>query len=224
MNNKISTTFNAQEIRAVMVDCYGTIVEVFTEYATPDHRVWRTLSNFMRYHGFYHTPENLCFIFEEAKHSEKVDCLETAGREPFDIQERNVYKPLMPSASDALLQTAAEIFRAETSASLRLYPGAEQFLTYINSRDDVKLCLMSNGQAIYTVPEMNALKITHLFDEINISSETFFRKPSRHFFRIMIDKLRIKPKHILMIGNHPGDDIKTAHAMGIHTCYIKWMN
>lgn len=219
MENKISSTFHAGDIRAVLTDCYGTIVEVFTENTPPGHQVWSVLSNFLRYHGYHYTPNELCERFFECIRKKKTAGQAKAQGEAFDIEERKVYQSLLPGANDALIQTAAQIFRAASTISLRLYPGVMRCLTDLRGKG-MKICLMSNAQRIYTLPELNALKLTPMFDEINISSDTFFRKPSAKFFQIMVDRLGIPPEKLLMVGNHPGDDIVTAHKLGLRTCYI----
>lgn len=218
-NNKISSTFHAGDIQAVLTDCYGTIVEIWTQKTPPGHQVWSVLSNFLRYYEYNYTPNELANAFFDCIRKEKTAGQAKANGEAFDIEERNVYQVLLPGADDALIQTAAQIFRSVSTISLQLYPGVMRCLTDLRSKG-IKICLMSNAQSIYTIPELNALKLTPLFDEMNISSDTFYRKPSAKFFQIMVDRLGIPPEHLLMVGNHPGDDIVTAHNMGICTCYI----
>lgn len=216
---KFPGNLNPGELKAVWLDCYGTIIEAVTEDTPPEHLVWRVLSRYQAYYGFDYEPSELCEKFFRFHGDEKRKGKLLSAGEAFDIEERNVFRRLMPGAGEQLIQNAGEIFRASTTRLLRLYPGAKEFMEELRGAG-VKLCLMSNAQTIYTVPELRGLGIYDLFDEVGISSDFFYRKPSPEFFRIMLSRLRLAASKVLMIGNHPGDDITTPHQMGIHTCYL----
>lgn len=207
-------------LKLVMLDCYGTVAEIWTENTPPEHHVWRTLSTFMYYHGINYTPEALCHAFFAAKDHEKVVGRERACGEPFDIEERNVFASLLHSDDENLIQTVAEIFRASSTLKRCCpYLGAIEFLKAAR-RNGFKTSLASNAQSIFTVPELKATGLAECFDFIGISSSAFFRKPSSKFFQFILDHFGVSPSQALMIGNHDGDDMKTSHAMGLRTCYL----
>ncbi|MBR0035770.1 MAG: HAD family hydrolase [Synergistaceae bacterium] len=207
-------------IKLAMLDCYGSVAEIWTEKTPPEHHVWRTLSTLMSYRGVNYTPEDLCHAFFAAKDHEKAVGIAKACGEPFDIEERNVFASLLHSDDEFLVQTAAEIFRASSTwKRCRPYPGAIEFLKAAR-RNGLKTSLASNAQSIFTVPELKATGLAECFDFIGISSSVFYRKPSPKFFQFILDHFGVSPEQALMIGNHDGDDMKTSHAMGIKTCYL----
>lgn len=215
-------SIKASDLKAISLDCYGTIIQIRTDMTPPEHKVWLTLKNFIAYRtGIFYTPEELCGKFFEYKGLEKKAGLPRAGDEPFEIEELNVYRKLMPGADEQSVQTAAEIFRAATTnPTFKLYRGAKEFLTAAKNAG-LKLSFASNAQVVYTTGEVKALGIYDLFDgnvERGISSTTFFRKPSKKFFRCILDNLGLEPHEVLNIGNYAPDDIAPAKAIGMHTC------
>lgn len=218
------SNLKVSNLKAVTLDCYGTLIDSQTTPTPKGHQVWRTLANFIAYKtGIRYTPEELCEKFFEVKSLEKKAGIPRAGGESFDIEELNVYRYLMPRADEQSLKTAAEIFRAETTdPSFNTYPGVKEFLTAAKQAG-LKISLSSNAQRCYTESELKATGIYEFFDDISsgISSATFFRKPSTRFFRQILENLGgLKPEEVLNIGNFKPDDIIPAHEVGMYTCLV----
>ena len=207
-------------VKLAMLDCYGTVGEIWTAPTPPGHPVWGTLSEYTYYYGVNYTPDELCHAFFAEKRRENDLCNEGAGGEPLEIEERNVFARLLHSDDPYHIQTAGEIFRASSTLQrFRPYPGAIEFLKAAR-RNSLKTSLASNAQSMFTLPELKASGLAECFDFIGISSDLRFKKPSPRFFQIILDHFGVAPEQALMIGNHDGDDMKTSHAMGIKTCYL----
>ena len=67
---------------------------------------------------------------------------------------------------------------------------------------------------------MKRLGIYESFDEVFISSDWNFKKPSPTYFGYLLDKIPFSPKEIMMVGNSPRDDIVPAYALGLQTCFL----
>lgn len=222
---KFSDSIKASDLKAISFDCYGTLIDIRTDMTPPDHPVWRTLAMFAYYHtGVRRLPEEFCGKFFEYKELEKQAGDSRAEGEPFEIEELNVYRKLFVGADEQIIRTAAEIFRASTTnpKTFKLFRGTKEFMKAAKQAG-LRLFMTSNSQNCYTVPEFKALGIYDLFDghmEEGISSSTFFRKPSKKFFQMMLDNLEVQPHEVLNIGNYLPDDITPAKALGIHTCLL----
>lgn len=222
---KFSDSIKASDLKAISFDCYGTLIDIKTEMTPPDHPVWRVLSLYAFYHtGVRTSPEEFCDKFFKYKDLEKQAGLARAEGEPFEIEELNVYKRLMPTVSEQVVKTAAEIFRASTTdpKKFKLFRGVKEFMVAANQAG-LRLFMTSNAQNCYAIQEFKALGIYDLFDghmEEGISSSTFFRKPSKKFFQMMLDNLGVQPHEVLNLGNFAPDDIHPAKALGINTCLM----
>lgn len=222
---KFSDSIKVSDLKAISFDCYGTLIDIKTEMTPPEHPVWRTLSMLAYYHtGVRTSPEGFCGQFFKYKDLEKQAGIARAEGEPFEIEELNVYRKLFVGVDEQIVKTAAEIFRASTTdlRKFKLFRGVKEFLVAAKQAG-LRLFMTSNAQNCYTVPEFKALGIYDLFDghmEEGISSSTFFRKPSKKFFQMMLDRLGIQPNEVLNCGNYAPDDIMPAKAIGIKTCLL----
>lgn len=80
--------------------------------------------------------------------------------------------------------------------------------------------LLTNAQAIFTIPELKLLRIIDCFDGIIISSTEECAKPDPHFFQTACIRYNLEKNDTLMIGNDPVTDIEGANAYGIDSIYI----
>ena len=87
-------------------------------------------------------------------------------------------------------------------------------------RRGVRICLLSNAQSCFTMPELRRLGIAEAFDEIFLSSDFGVRKPSPAFFRAALARAGLSPREVLMVGNDPDADIRGAEAVGMESRYI----
>lgn len=222
---KFPANFDVSKLKAVSFDAYGTILFSKTEMTPPTHKIWSILCNFIRYHtGLRYTPEKLCQKFFYYKDVEKKAGLEKTGGEPFEINEIEVYRHLMPGAKEENFWTAAQIFRATTAdPSFDLYRGVKEFMLAAKQHG-LKISMSSNAQKAYNFWELKALGIDKIFDnptmESGLSSEIGFQKPSTKFFQCIVKNLGVQPHEILNVGNWKNDDITPARAIGMHTCLV----
>ena len=122
-------------------------------------------------------------------------------------------------ASPALIAETALLFRRASTTHLRLYAGASELLRSL--RQQGKVLLLSNAQALFTRPELAELGIADAFDGVYLSSEAGFKKPDPRFFRLALEREGLEARDCLMIGNDPLCDGAGARRAGLDACVIR---
>ena len=100
---------------------------------------------------------------------------------------------------------------------------AKKILEYFKNKN-YKLILMSNTSFSRRVVLKMLGDLSDYFDEIIISSETVFRKPSQHFFEIGIRKLSLEKENIYYIGNDYYYDVYGSSNSGINSIWFNENN
>ena len=80
--------------------------------------------------------------------------------------------------------------------------------------------LLSNAQTDFTRPEIEMMGLTEYFDDIFISSEAGYKKPSKEFYKRLLDTFSLDSKTCLMVGNDETADIAGAVIMGMDSLYL----
>lgn len=94
------------------------------------------------------------------------------------------------------------------------FPNLLPTLTQIKAAG-VKLGLISNGYGDFQFANLQALCIDHLFDEILISEWEELRKPDPAIFHRALKKLGVEADSALFVGDHPENDVRASHAVGM---------
>lgn len=200
-------------------DLYGTLVDIHTDEEAP--QVWEKLCLFYGYHGARYSPPELKAAYKRlVRDGEGPQYSHEAHPE---IQIETVFRALFTEKGvrpgEALVLHAGQFFRILTTEYLRLYDGVPGMLEALH-RMGKRVYLLSNAQRIFTAYELNVLGIAQYFDGILISSDCGVKKPDRRFFRLLLDRYRLKAEESVMIGNDCTTDIAGAAAVGLDTFYI----
>ena len=206
-------------------DLYGTLVDIRTDEQRPS--LWRGTAEYLSlcgavYGGTELRERYLALCADEtdllaARHPER-------DREETEIELRNVFRRLFEekgvSVSDERIADTAVLFRALSfRRAPKLMKGVRQTLSELRTRG-ARVCLLSNAQSCFTIPELQRLGITDAFDHIFISSDFGCRKPSSAFFRAAMDCAGVPAREVLMVGNDPVADIRGADSVGMESRYI----
>ncbi|MHB1864920.1 MAG: HAD family hydrolase [Candidatus Saccharimonadales bacterium] len=84
----------------------------------------------------------------------------------------------------------------------------------INLKEHYKIGLLSNASSIYIRTILRKTGIADLFDQIIISSEIGYIKPSNKIFDLAINKLEVRPSEAIFIDDN-ASFCKAAEALGI---------
>ncbi len=83
-----------------------------------------------------------------------------------------------------------------------------------------KLGLITNGAPDLQWRKIRGGQLTDYFECIVISGEYDYGKPDERLFRIAVDKLKVQPDHVMMVGDSLKSDIKGAAAAGLITVWV----
>lgn len=128
----------------------------------------------------------------------------------------------LPGITSTNLQSLASEAAGFTEIMNRncvLYEDSLDFLEYLRSKR-MKLALLTNGPADGQRTKIEALGIGHFFDQIFISGETGYEKPSPAAFTNALNVLQGTPENTIMIGDSLELDILPAVNLGIHAIHL----
>jgi len=81
-------------------------------------------------------------------------------------------------------------------------------------REKYKTALASNSNSDYLIEMLQRNKLDDLFDEVIISGEVGYSKPSAEFFEYLLKKLDLLPSQVVFIDDTP-QNVVSAEALGI---------
>lgn len=206
-------------------DLYGTLVDIRTDESLS--RLWQGAARWFETKGIAYEPEELREKYAEL-------CREATIRKEAELATHGISGPAEIEITDIWDTMAGEkglhlneaeklefsrLFRRLSTYRLKLFPGAKEILQSL--RDAGKtVCLLTNAQSSFTLPELEALGIARAFDHIFISSRFGVKKPSPAFFAVL-KSIGVDPADMLMIGNDDICDCRGADYAGIDSLYIR---
>lgn len=209
-------------------DLYGTLADIRTNENKTS--LWKYMARYMTLQGAPYSPREL-----QKRYRSLIDALRLeqwkecktqfpkAVPEEIEVNLSQVFsrlyseKGIMPTPQ--MLADWALMYRTVSLDYVRLYDGAEALLKELHRRGK-KVYLLSNAQRLFTEPELRSLSIYDLFDDVLISSDIGFMKPSRQFYTALLKKHRLDPNTSVMIGNDWQADAWGAHNNGLACMYI----
>jgi HAD superfamily hydrolase (TIGR01549 family) len=121
---------------------------------------------------------------------------------------------------DPHIKTALNVFFKDFIDSLRLRAGAIKLFQKASAYG--KVGLLSNftyAPVVYF--SLNRLDISKYFNTVVVSHENSWRKPSPNIFKDALDRLQVKAKEAVYIGDSPLEDIKGALDAGIRAVFVR---
>lgn len=210
-----------------LFDLYGTLVDIRTDEGSPF--VWASLANFYSMNGAVYNDTDLRRAYMRLCEEETAKLLKYMRKSnhkltgsDVEIDLKDVFKALYAGkgvkTGSQLISDTAVMMRSVSIVKLRLFDGAIEVLKELKNRGK-KICLLSNAQSCFTIPEIRSLGLYDMFDGVFISSDLKVKKPSLAFYEKAIGD--IDPSSCVMIGNDEFADIRGAMGAGIDACYIQ---
>lgn len=204
-----------------LFDLYGTLVDVHTDEDAP--LFWERLSILLKTQGVRYSPDAL-----HARYCAEVTAREAAARkERGNLAEIDIapvfeviYRDSGVCATSEQIAEFAKIFRILSLEKLRLFPGAEELLQRLQ-QDGKKVYLLSNAQALFTLPELQTLDLLQYFDGIVISSNERLKKPDVRLYRRVLTRFDLRPEQTVMVGNDDQADCHGAAEAGLESMYVR---
>lgn len=209
-------------------DLYGTLVDIHTNENKAS--LWKYMSRYMSLQGAPYSPAELKKKYRaliRAAFTARFEKCRTQfpqiGPEEIEIDLSRViaelYRERNISPTSDMIADWALMFRTVSLEYERLFDGAGTLLKALRQQGK-KVFLLSNAQRLFTVPELRSLGIYDLFDDVFISSDLGFMKPSKQFYRALLQKHSLAPEACVMVGNDWKSDAWGAHNSGLASMYI----
>lgn len=216
--------------RNYIFDLYGTLVDIRTNEKKAS--LWKHMAMYMTLQGAVYTGAELRksfkqFMDEVREESYRQITTASHGSVP-ELAEIEVnlaevfhrlYRAKGIAATEEMVSHWALMYRTLSLNYVRLYDGAKELLEELHRRGK-KIYLLSNAQRLFTEPELRSLRIYDLFDDVFISSDIGFMKPSSLFYGALLQKHNINPGDSVMIGNDWQADAWGACKNGLAAMYI----
>ena len=203
-------------IQAVFFDLYGTLVDVQTnELELPPYE---RLAEWLSDRKVRATPAALQKLYTEG-----VTKLKATLTEPdMEIDIRTVFRGMltdlgMAKPQPTLIEDFGWAFRRATRVKCHPIAGANDLLNRL--KQDYRLGLVGDAQKIFTLKELEELRMVEPFENIILSSETGYRKPNKKMFDVVLQALEVAPEEAIFVGDSLMDDIAGAKAVGMRTVH-----
>ena len=213
-----------RQYKAYIFDLYGTLVDIHTDESKPGF--WKKVAVFYGVHGAPYPPKQLRQDYlrlcaeETRRLTEDSGCTEQEVEIDLAPVFAGLYEAKGVQTSGALIADTAWFFRRASTTHLRAYAGARELLQGLRAAGK-QVLLLSNAQALFTLPELEQLGLTDCFDAVYISSSCGFRKPAKQLIRRLLEEQQLHPDVCLMLGNDPNSDLAVANSVQMDSFYLK---
>lgn len=212
--------------KVCIFDLYGTLIDIYTDEDDP--RLWSVLASFYSRYGADYSPDAL----KSAYHRTVREELETVRRTSFvryaDVPLENVFWRLYTEGKvrhraelsvreeqkTVWTAAAANLFRELSMRRFSVFPEVHETLKALKDRG-ASLCLLSNAQRVFSLPEIEKAGLREYFDAIYLSSDYRMAKPEPGFLKTLLRERRLDPADCVMIGNDPKSDMEIALSCGV---------
>lgn len=212
-------------VRGLMFDINGTLTDIHTNEWHDD--VYRVISNLLSYQGISLDPDAVKDSYfrimreQRVARGERHPEFDVVGifREIISLHSTDFTRRLPPEKIEQLPRLFAETHRAASRYRLQLYDGVEDTIKLLFPK--YRLAIISDGQAAYAVPELNAVGLFGYFDPVIVSGDFGYRKPDKRLFESALTAMKMEPSEILFVGNDMYNDVHGAQKLGMKTVFFR---
>jgi len=212
-------------VKGIVFDINGTLSDIHTNEWHDD--VYRVISNLLSYQGISLSPNVVKDHYFQIMNEQRAAY---GGRHP-EFDAVGIFREIIKDHStefthslpaeklEQLPRLLAETHRAASRFKLQRYPGVRHTIRQLHQK--YHLAIISDGQATYAVPELNAVGLSGYFDPIIISGDFGYRKPDERLFTKALTAMKIAPSKVLYVGNDMYCDVYGAQRVGMKTVLFK---
>ena len=123
-----------------------------------------------------------------------------------------------------LIEEIVQVYMSLRADTVLPFPGALDALDALATikQLEVKLALISNGNAHEQRAKVQRAGLEPLFESILIGGEFGVAKPDPRVFHHTLDQLGIGPEDAWMVGDNLVNDVGGAQAVGIYGVWVDW--
>jgi HAD superfamily hydrolase (TIGR01549 family) len=98
--------------------------------------------------------------------------------------------------------------------NMKSYDGLYEFIEW-NHKNEIKIGILTDYETEYQIVKLEKLGLLKFVDHIVTSEEVGIEKPSKQAFLTILNKMKLAPEHVLMIGDNYEKDILGALEIGM---------
>lgn len=117
------------------------------------------------------------------------------------------------------LQLSSEYIRTAPTFNT-LFDHSIEILEYLTKEKGYSLSLVTNGFTDVQFSKLKHSKLTHYFEHVITSEFAGVNKPAPGIFEYAMNKVGVKAREVIMIGDDPYNDIYGAQSVGIDCVYF----
>lgn len=211
-------------VKHAVFDLYGTLVDIHTDESNKNF--WKKLAKYLRKHKVHYEYKELKKEYTKLCDSYASKLLAGNPDSRVEINISDVFYDLCTRKNAGITREFSDsfgrYFRKISTEYIRVYDGIYDMLKELRE-SGIKVWLLSNAQAIFTMPELEVLDLVRYFDGIAISSDAGFKKPDAAFAEYLYKKYSeegIRPEDCLMVGNEYEADGGVAAGAGMNFLYV----
>lgn len=199
-------------IRAVLLDVYGTLIDIETDEASP--RAWEAVTALARWSGLRASQSSLRRRSEEALRATRSrtephpEC-DVVAAFAAALSESGGVGPALDPVS------IARVYRALTVQRLGVFADVVAALRRWRRRG-LRIGYVSDAQRAFLDVELVTTGLAGAADVVVASSDHGYRKPDPRLFALALDALRVDPGDAVYVGDNPVRDVGGARAAGVH--------
>lgn len=214
---------NSKEYKNYLFDLYGTLVDIHTEEDDP--ALWQHMAGRLEAKGAVWEPEELRRFYRQEVLRLEQEAQAALGKGSWpEIDLEPVFRRMLArSGAEAEQSEVAALaweFRQQSIRKLGLFDGARELLERLRKAGR-RVYLLSNAQALFTMPELKRLGLEPLFDGILLSSAAGRKKPDPLFYRELLERFHLDPRVTVMVGNDDQADCHGAAGAGLDSMYVR---
>jgi putative hydrolase of the HAD superfamily len=204
------------EIRAVIFDCYSTLIDIKTNEKKEE--IFDYLSLYLQYYGANVSQQYL----KSALDREKERYLKVKGELYPEVDLELVFRHILKTVgvdNAFLAESCCKLLRLLSRERFELFPDALPVLREMKS-EGYPLAILSDAQKVFYWEEGNMLGLNQFFDHIVLSTQFGFTKPDPRLFTIACSLLKVPLQQAVYVGNDPEKDVKGAKQAGMRAILL----
>jgi putative hydrolase of the HAD superfamily len=199
------------KIRAVIFDCYGTLVDIKTDEDKDE--VFKYVSLYLQYYGGTIDAEKLKYTYE----LEKEKLLRDSGERYPEVDLERVFEHILLKEAmycPFLAESCCKLQRLISRDRFQLFPDTLPVLREMR-RAGYPMALVSDAQRVFCWEEGRILGISQFFEHKIVSTDFGFKKPDLRLFNVVCDLLNVPTAEAVYIGDNYDRDIKGPKDIGM---------
>jgi putative hydrolase of the HAD superfamily len=118
------------------------------------------------------------------------------------------------------LDNIINIYNTEFNNNLKLYDNVFEFIKYIKD-SNIKIGILSNNNFKQQYDKLLKLDLINYIDFIQTSDEVGYEKPNPLIYLSLLNKMKINPENIMIIGDNYLHDIVSSTELGLIPFHFK---